>query len=284
MGDRLALILAMTVFGTIGIARRAIPLPSGAVALARAAIGALCLAVFMALTRRRIDLAAIRRSLVPLLLSGACLGFNWVLLFEAYKYTSVATATLCYYMAPIFFVPAAALLFGDKMTLKKTVCVLISLFGMVLVSGILEGDGIGEGEGLGILFGLAAAVLYATIVVLNKKTAAVSPFDKTLVQFLTSILVLLPYVLAAETVSTDMLTPSSVLLLLLVGVVHTGISYVLYFGAVPRLPASTVATFSYIDPVLAVLLSILLLHEPMTWQLGIGAVLILGAAFFSEKS
>ena len=116
--QHLALIAAMTVFGTIGIIRRLIPLPSGAVALTRAVIGALFLVAFLLVRRQKPSGSAIRRNLVPLGVSGVFLGFNWVLLFEAYKYTSVAVATLSYYMAPILLVLAAPLFLGERLTLK----------------------------------------------------------------------------------------------------------------------------------------------------------------------
>lgn len=280
---RLALIAAMTVFGTIGVLRRFIPLPSGAVALTRAALGALFLLAFLLVRRERIALSAIRRNLLPLCLSGAFLGFNWVLLFEAYKYTSVAVATLSYYMAPILLLLAAPLFLGERLTLKKGLCVGVALLGMVLVSGVLE-QGIGNARELvGIAMGLFAAVLYAAIVLLNKKMTEIAPVDKTVVQFGVSVLVLLPYVLLAEEVSLAALTPVSLLLLGVLGVVHTGLAYLLYFTALGRLKAGTVALFSYVDPVLAVLLSALVLKEPMTLSCGIGACLVLGAAFVSEK-
>jgi RarD protein len=280
---RLALIGAMTIFGTIGIFRRYIPLPSGAVAFIRSLMGALLLLIFLLSKRQKLNILAIRRNLVPLLLSGACLGFNWVLLFEAYKYTSVAVATLSYYMAPILLILAAPLLLGERLTAKKGICAAVALFGMVLVSGVLEAGVKNAAELRGIFMGLLAAVLYAGIILLNKKMQEIDAIDKTVVQFAVSALVLLPYVLLAEEVSLAVLTPLSALLLLVVCVVHTGLAYLMYFGAVGKLKAGTVALFSYIDPVLAVLLSALLLKEPMTILCGIGAVLVLGAAYVSEK-
>lgn len=280
---RLALIATMTIFGTIGIFRRYIPLPSGAVAFIRSLMGALLLLVFLLSKRQKLNILAIRRNLVPLLLSGMCLGFNWVLLFEAYKYTSVAVATLSYYMAPILLILAAPLLLGERLTAKKGICAVVALFGMVLVSGVLEAGVKNATELRGIFMGLLAAVLYAGIILLNKKMEGIDAVDKTVVQFAVSALVLLPYVLLAEEVSLAALTPLSALLLLVVCVLHTGLAYLMYFGAVGKLKAGTVALFSYIDPVLAVLLSALLLKEPMTILCGIGAILVLGAAYVSEK-
>jgi len=280
---RLALVAAMTIFGTIGIFRRYIPLSSGAVALARSAVGALLLIGFLLLKREKLNFPAIRRHLVPLLLSGVCLGFHWVLLFEAYKYTSVAVATLSYYMAPILLILAAPLFFRERLTLKKGMCAAGAFLGMVLVSGVLDTGVSSASEFTGISMGLLAALLYAVIILLNKKTVDIGALDKTVVQFAVSALVLFPYVLLAEELSFAALTPLSALLLLIVCVVHTGLAYLLYFGAVGRLKAGTVALFSYIDPVLAVLLSALVLGEPMTLFSAIGAVLVLGCAFFSER-
>jgi len=280
--DRLLLGSAMAVFGTIGIFRHYIPLPSATVALMRAALGALFLALCLALLHRRPDFRAVRANLAYLLFSGVFLGFNWVLLFEAYKYTTVAAATLSYYMAPIILVLAAPLFLGERLTLKKGACALAALGGMVLVSGVLDAGFSGGAELIGIGLGLAAACLYAAIIILNKKMQGIDAMTKTLCQFAVSAVVLLPYVLLVEEVTREMFTPLGIALLLVVCFVHTGLAYVAYFGAVRELPSATVAIFSYIDPVLAVLLSALFLKEPIT-PLGIaGAVLVLGAAFFSE--
>ena len=280
--DRLLLGGAMAVFGTIGIFRHYIPLPSAAVALARSAIGALFLVFCLLLLRRRPDFGAVRKNLGYLLTSGVFLGFNWVLLFEAYKYTTVAAATLSYYMAPIILVLVAPLFLGERLTVKKGICALVALGGMVLVSGVLDADFSGGAELIGIGLGLAAACLYAAIIIFNKKMTGIDAMTKTLCQFLVSAVVLLPYVLLVEEVTREMLTSLGVTLLLILCVVHTGLAYVAYFGSVRELPSATVAIFSYIDPVLAVLLSALFLKEPIT-PLGIaGAVLVLGAAFFSE--
>ena len=278
----ISMIAVMALFGTIGIFRRYIPLPSGVVAMLRAAIGMLFLLLWMLVKRQRPQLAAIRKNLWPLLLSGVFLGFNWVLLFEAYKYTSVAVATLSYYMAPILLILLAPLFLGERLTLKKGICAVVAFVGMVLVSGVMQ-TGIGTaGELRGILLGLLAAALYAFIVLINKKLVGISATDKTVVQFAVSVVVLLPYVLLVEEVDMAIVTPVVVLLMFLVGVLHTGLAYAVYFGAVGKLPAGTVALYSYIDPVLAVLLSALLLKEPLGVLGIVGAVLILGAAFVSE--
>lgn len=274
------LTLSMIIFGTIGIFRRLIPLSSGLVAMSRGLIGVLFLLLVMRLRGDGMDRAAVRRKLPLLCLSGAAIGVNWILLFEAYNYTSVATATLCYYLAPMFVILASPLVLREKLTLRKLACVSAALLGMVFVSGVLEASG---GAGLkGVLLGLGAAVLYASVVLMNKQLGDVPAYDRTVVQLGSSAAVLLPYVLLVEEVSIEAFTPGVIALLLVVGIVHTGIAYALYFGSLMQLKAQTAAILSYIDPVVAVLLSALVLREHMSLLSGLGAVLVLGAAVVSE--
>ncbi len=279
MNNKMKLIASVFLFGTIGIFVNYIPLPSSVIAMSRGIVGALFLLLLALLRRDRPDLAAIRKSLPLLLLSGAVLGCNWMLLFEAYKYTGVATATLCYYLAPVFVILLSPLLFAERLTAKKLSCAAVALMGMIPVSGVLGG---GEVSLVGILFGVGAACLYTCIVILNKRINGVSGSDRTLVQLAAAGLVMLPYVLLTQDMGSMTATTTQLLLLLVVCVVHTGLAYMLYLSSVNALPAQTVAIFSYIDPITAIVLSALLLHEPMGVQGIIGAVLILGATFVSE--
>ena len=274
--------LSMFIFGTIGLFRRWIDLPSSFVAAARGAIGALILLLVLRLRRERLDGPAIRRSLPVLILSSAAMGVNWILLFEAYNYTSVATATLCYYFAPMFIILASPFVLRERMTVRKLACVLTAFAGMVFVSGVLETGFSGASELRGVALALGAAVLYATVVILNKRLAGLSAFDRTIMQLGISAVVLLPYVLITEPVGELTFAVPSVALLLVVGIVHTGFAYALYFGALIEVKAQTAAILSYIDPVVAVLLSALVLREHMGVLGFIGAVLVIGAAVVSE--
>lgn len=279
---KLQLIAAMFIFGTIGLFVRWIPLPSSVIALARGVSGMLFLLLVMAAKKIPLSKKTIGKNLPWLLLSGVLLGFNWILLFESYRYTSVAISTLCYYMAPILIILASPLVLREKLTVKKLVCVLAALGGMVCISGVLSEGIPAMGELKGILLGLAAAVLYAAIVLANKHIHDISAYEKTIFQLGISVLAMLPY--CVLTVSPDDLTfaPNVLWLLLLVGILHTGVTYYLYFGSMEYIPAQSVAVISYIDPVIAVLSSVLILREPMQISEGLGAVLILGAAVASE--
>lgn len=273
---------SMFVFGTIGVFVRHISLPSQILALARGVVGVIFLSVVLLIRGGRLDRVQVRRNLLWLLLSGTALGFNWIFLFEAYNYTSVAVSTLCYYMAPIFVILVSPLLLRERLTGKKCICVALALVGMVCISGILDG-GISSHEELrGILFGLAAAVLYASIVLLNKKIQGISAFDKTILQLGISAVVLLPYCIMTTDPAALHFSGNTVPMLLLVGIVHTGFTYFLYFGAMDHISGQTAAMISYVDPAVAVLASVIILREPMHLVEALGAVLILGAALMSE--
>ena len=213
------------------------------------------------------------------------MGLNWALLFEAYRYTTVAVATLCYYMQPVFLTLAAAVLLGEKLSVKKGICILAALCGMILISGVI-GGGIPEARELtGIGLGLGAACFYACVILCNKKLKDIGAYDKTIVQLLAAALVMVPYcVLTGERFTAETFQPVSLACLLVLGMFHTGFAYALYFGSMKALRAQTIAIFSYIDPVIAILLSVTVLHEPFSILSAVGSVLILGAAFVSEKT
>ena len=276
----LRLIGSMAIFGTVGIFRRWIPLSSAAVAAARGIAGAAFLLVLQGVRRQALSVRDIRRNLALLLCSGAAMGANWIALFEAYRFTTVAAATLCYYMAPVFVILLAPLVLREKLTARKGLCALAALLGMALVSGVADGGGLGTMRGA--LLGLLAAALYASVVLMNKRMRPMPAMDRSVVQLLTAGVVVLPYALWAGGGAPGMPNARTALLLAVVCVVHTGLAYALYFGSVDRLPAHTLALLSYIDPVVAVLLSALVLREPLTVRTVLGAVLILGTAALGE--
>lgn len=280
---RIQLISAMAIFGTIGIFVTYIPLSSSLIALVRGAIGTAFLLLVLLCQGKKPDFAAIKKNLLILALSGGFIGINWILLFESYRYTLVSIATLCYYFAPILVILLSPILLGERFSLKKILCVLAALLGMALISGIFQGGEIGPENLKGILFGLGAAAFYAGVVLLNKKLKDIAGFDATLTQLFFAALVISPYALTTGG-ATGEATVLGLVLLLVVGVIHTGFAYTLYFSSIQKLPAQTAAIFSYIDPVISLVLSALILGERMGVSGVIGAVLILGSTFLSEIS
>ena len=278
---RMMLIISMTVFGTIGLFVRNIDLPSGEIALYRAVLAAILIGLFLLVTKQRIPFGKIKKEIPLLVLSGVAMGFNWILLFEAYKYTTVSVATLSYYFAPVIVTLACPLLFKEKMGVKQWLCFIMSTLGIVLITGI--GDlSQGTSHIKGILFGLGAASLYATVILLNKFMKSVDGIHRTFLQFLAAIVVLVPYVLLTDGVNLNRLNPKGWAFLLIVGLVHTGITYCLYFSSLKELPGQKAAILSYIDPLVAVLVSVVVLKETMTVMQIIGGLLILGFTLWNE--
>ena len=276
------LIVSTLIFGTIGIFRRYIPISSAMLACFRGFSGALFLFLFVLITKRKIRHNIGIKNILMLVVVGAAIGFNWILLFEAYNYTSVATATLCYYMEPTIVLLASPIFFKEKLTLKKIICALIAIVGMIFVSGILD-SGAGMGTNIkGVFCGLGAALLYSSVVIMNKKLAGVDVYEKTVVELFSAAAVLIPYLLITEDFGSISLDIKAVVMMFVVGLIHTGLAYALYFGSIDGLLTQTVAIFSYIDPVTALILSALILHEGLSVLGLVGAVMILSAAFFGE--
>lgn len=280
---RAMLILSMAIFGTLGPFVRNISVSSGELALYRAILAALLIGGYLALTRQSIPFSKIRKELPLLLLSGCAMGFNWILLFESYKYTTVSVATLSYYFAPVIVTVACPLLFKEKMGAKQWLCFGMSTLGIILITGL--GDlSAGSNHIIGILFGLGAACLYATVILLNKFIRGVDGIHRTFLQFLAAIMVLVPYVGLSGPLSLGTLQLSGWVCLLIVGLVHTGITYCMYFSSLKELPGQKAAILSYIDPLVAVVISVTVLGESMSPAQILGGILILGFTLWNEIS
>ena len=273
---KVKLLSSMAIFGTVGIFVNYIPLPSAQIAFCRAVLGFVFLLTVMGIAGKKPAWAGLRRNLPLLLLSGAALGGNWILLFEAYRHTGVPTSTACYYLAPMFLVLAAPL-WKERLTARKLCCVGVAFIGMVLVSGVLKSTA----QLPGILLAIGAAVLYACVMGLNKQLADLPAHDKTLVQLAVAALAILPYMLLSGPVEFPA-EPMVLVLLGVVGIIHTGLAYWLYFGSVKALPTQTVAIFSYLDPAIAIVLSAVLLQQIPDLTGIAGCVLILGSALYCE--
>ena len=270
--------LSMMIFGTIAVFVRYLSLSPGEIALYRAVMAALPIGIFLLLKKEKIRFSVWKKEGVLLVLSGASLGINWILLFEAYKHTTVSTATLCYYFAPVIVTVVSTLVFREKLTKGQILCFLMSTVGLVLITGFSDLST----NGIGIAFGLGAACFYALVVLLNKRIRSVGGLQRTFLQFISAAVILLPYVLLSEGIHLQALDGISWMMLLVVGLVHTGIAYVLYFTSVADLPGQQIAILSYIDPLVAILISVFLLSEPMTALQIVGGILILVFSLWNE--
>lgn len=269
------------IFGTIGIFVRSILLPSAEIALFRVVIGAFIVGGYLLITKQGFGLSAMREVWYFLLPSGAVLGINWIFLFEAYRYTTVSIATLSYYFAPILVTLLCPLFFKEKTTPRQLLCFVGATMGLVLCTGI--GNTSEKPENLlGVTLGLIAAILYASIVLLNKRLATVPGTQRTFWQFIIAALVLIPYVLCTDGISAHRLNTGGMIALLLVGIIHSGIAYCLYFASISQIKGQQVALLSYVDPLTAVVLSVTVLGEPLSLPQAIGGGMILLFTLLAE--
>ena len=276
----LMLVSAMLIWGTIGIFRKYIPVSSAFLAFSRGMLGGLFMLAFVLVRRKkRSEKLQLSKTLL-LALTGAAMGINWILLFEAYNYTSVAVATLCYYMEPTIVMLLSPFIFKERLSAKRAVCAAVAIVGMVLISGVIGGGQTGSVKG--VLLGLGAAVLYSAVVIMNKRISGLDAYSKTAIELMSAGAVMIPYMLLTGGAAAAGFDARTVILLLTVGLIHTGVAYLLYFGSMDGLKAQSIAILSYIDPVSALLFSALFLKEALSLLTVIGAILIIGSAVAGE--
>lgn len=280
MNSKLKIIISMIAFGTISIFVKGITLPSSEIAFYRAIIALLVLSIFMIFNREYFQIESLKNNWFKLFISGLAIGFNWIFLFEAYNYTSVAVATLCYYFAPIVVVVASSIIFKEKLSLKQILCFLGSTTGLIFI--ISYSMGTEKSDVKGILFGLGAALLYSTVILLNKSMKDINGISRTVFQFAAAVMTLMPYVGITSGFNIYSLSNLGLINLFILGAFHTGIVYVLYFSSISKLKGQEVAIFSYLDPLVAVLISILWFGETITSIQLIGGLLILLFTFINE--
>lgn len=273
-------LIAVIIYGTIGYFLHFVNASSEFVVMCRGLFGSLFILAVMIFTHNLPDIKSIKNNLLYLIISGASLGFNWIFLFAGYRY-AVAITSLCNYMAPIFVVIITTLFMKERLNIKQIVCICIAFFGIVLVSGLFDGEISADIHCF--IYGLLAAVGFVVLVLCNKKIKNIKPLDKTIVQLFVSFLTVLPVVLINNDMPSNLDT-RSLLIIIMLGIVHTGVAYIFYFGSIDTLPSSKIAILGYVEPVLSILIGTLVFNEKMSIFGFIGAILILGSALYNELS
>ena len=269
---------ALFLYGTIASFLRYIEYSSDFVVLCRGLFGSLFIFLVLKSRKEEININAIRSNLLLMVISGAALGFNWIFLFMGYRY-GMAISSLCNYMAPIIVVIITAVFYKEQINWKQVLCIIMAFIGMLLLIGIF-----GNNEGIDIrcvVYGSLAALGFVILVLCNRKLKGIKPLEKTLVQLFVSMIVVLPYVMINDSLPKhfDLL---SVILVLVLGFVHTGLAYICYFSSIDVLPAQTIAVLGYLEPVLNVLIGALVFSEQIGLSGIIGAILILAASLGNE--
>ena len=275
-------LFALILYGTIGFFLHFIAYSSDFVVACRGFFGSLFIYLVLMARKEKIDFVSIRKNLLLMIISGVSLGFNWVFLFMGYRY-GMAISSLCNYMAPIAVVVISAVFYKEKISLPQVLCIITAFFGMLLLIGIF-----GNNENIDmrcVIYGTLAAVGFVILVLCNRKLEGIRPLEKTLVQLFVSMLVVFPYVVFNGSLPGEF-DALSVILVLVLGILHTGVAYICYFSSIDVLPSQTIAVLGYLEPVLNVLIGALVFSEKIGISSMAGAVLILAAslanAYFSE--
>lgn len=280
MKGKLYFILSMIIFGAVGIFAKYIEMPSYKIAFSLSLIGALfSLAVFK-FRKQKIAWMVIKKNVIPLFVASIALSGNWFFLFAAYKETTIANAALSYYFAPVLVIMLSPLILNERLSIKKGICIVISLVGLFLILKNSTQQMAGNNL-LGIGFGLIAAIFYATLTITNKFIRDLDGFTITFVQLSLSVLLFLPFMLFTSTLHFA-ITKDTLLLIILLGVLHGGIGFYLFFAGMKMLKTQSIAILSYIDPLTSLLISILIVKEKMTLEQLVGAVLLLGSIWVAE--
>ncbi len=277
MSDSLKYFISVFLYGTLGFFLAFINVNSEFVVFCRGLFGSLFILCLLAIRKQKLDIEGIRRNLKYLIISGLALGLNETFLFIGYKY-AVSLASLGNYTAPISIIVISAILYKQKIPFKQLMCIVASFVGIIFLSGVLTGT---SNDIRGLIFGLLGSIGFITLVFMNKKLDNIGAYDKTLVQLFVSSCTCLPLVLINKSylISYDLKTIS---ILLMLGIIHTGYAYCLYFDSIKTLSPIKIAIIGYVEPVMSVLIGALFLKESMDIYTILGAILILGSAIVSE--
>ena len=284
MKSKIQFLLSMIIFGTIGVFVRYIDLSSSEIALLRGLIGSLFLTTVMFLMKKKISWAIVKVNALILLLSSIALGGNWIFLFQAFKHTTLSNATLSYYFAPVIVLIVSPFVLKEKLSVKKIICIAVAMLGMLFIVGNGGVNTSGLNDLIGIGYGLMAAVLYASLMLLNKFIKNMDGLETTVFQLGTATILLMPYVFFTEGFGILEVSSSSIPFILILGVIHTGIGFLLFFSGMQKLKGQSIAALSYADPITSLVISALILQEQMTFVQILGGALLLGATFVSENN
>lgn len=271
-------IASMVIFGTNGLIVANISLGSAEIVLMRTFLGSLFLLAIV-LVKRSFSFADLKADLVPATIGGAALGLNWVLLFSAYRSAGVGLSTLTYYCGPIIVLALSPVLFKEKLTWNKLLAIAAVAVGMFCITGDIEP---GSDVQTGLLFGGGAALLYASLIVANKRVKRLSGLNCAMYELIVAFFVVLIYLLASNVKLPVIPAAEDIVWVLAIGLVNTGLAYYLYFSSLQKLSGQTVALVCYIDPLTALLVSVAFLGEKLLGVQIAGAVLILGGACLGE--
>lgn len=273
-------LFALLLFGLNGIVASFIELSSLQIVLLRTFIGSILLVALFFITGGKLTFYKHKKQSVFLTVSGIAMGASWMFLYEAYARIGVSIASLLYYCGPVIVMALSPLLFKEKITANKVVGFLAVIVGVVLIN---TNSFNGKGDVFGIICGLLSAVMYAFMVICNKKAKKITDLENSTLQLAIAFLTVALFVGLKQGYTME-IAPASILPIFILGLLNTGVGCYLYFSSIGKLKVQTVAICGYLEPLSAVIFSVIFLKETMlTFQI-LGAVFIIGGAMFAELS
>lgn len=276
--NRVKLVLVMIIWGSLGVFTRSIPLSALSLAFLRALIALPVLFVVMKMKKGdKVKLPLLK----PYLISGVLLGFGWLTLFYGFKHTSISSAVIIYNMCPVYVMIAAPLILKETISKIQIAVVFISLLGLFLIVGHNLSEGYGY---MGMALSAVSGMLYATIVLINRSIKVrVDNQTATFVQIFSAMIVLLPFVLTEGNILTVAdLDAMAVIYTILLGVLHTGVAYTMFFSLYAHMKFVEIVSYSFLEPLFGILFSVIFVGETLTFAQIIGGILILGSNYIGE--
>lgn len=270
MGYYAAIIISMTIWGSIGIFTREAKQPSEVIVFFRVLSASIVLLPF-ALKSKKVSSS--RRNYGILILSGIFISLNWLFFFKAVQTTTIAKATLSYYTAPVLVTLLSPLLLKERLEKRTIVSIILAFAGISLIM-LFPLSGFVSGGNTGILFGLLAAFFYSLVTISAKYLSNMSTIKLTFYQTMTASIILFPFVIGNMNLNAN-----SVLFMSIMGILHTSIALTLYFYGIRGVKAQHAGVLSYIDPLSAMFFGLIVFGEIPTLSTIIGGLLILSASF-----
>ncbi len=276
--NRFKLVLVMIIWGSLGVFTRSIPLPALSLAFLRAFIA---LPVLFAVMKMKKADKVKWKLLIPYIISGALLGFGWLALFYGFQHTSISSAVIIYNMCPVYVMIIAPLVLKETISRIQIAVIVISFLGLFLIVGHNLSEGYGY---MGMALSAVSGVFYAIIVLINRSIKVrVDNQTATFVQILTAMIVLLPFVLIDGNIFTVVrLDAMAITYTVLLGVLHTGVAYTLFFSVYTHMKSVEIVSYSYLEPLFGIIFSVIFLGETLTFSQIAGGILILGSTYAGE--
>ena len=269
--------LASILWGSNGVIVNLVELHPTMIAFFRVLIGGLTLIIVSVLVKG-LETLKVNGFFKRLVILGALLAAGWYFLFQAMKLIPIGAAVLINYLAPVFVAVLAPSVLHERLEKKIAIAIVLSILGVFLIS--YQGLGSGELNILGIIFGLLAAISYGGFVIYSKQTLAkLSYYTVAIYSYLVSALILSPSLLLIN----SPLSPNSLILLFLMGVLNTGVAVTLYLKGLRSLKAQEAATITYLEPLSAIIFGYFMLGQEISIGIILGGALILTSQYLVVK-